>query len=519
MESDSTTVTRLEQLAETRAAAASLGLPIPDAPHAVSVSLPRWADNVGYEEGEPRVTSRMQCGYPRFFLHPQVLQLFAMAGEQAFDGSSPIDVESLRAFVFPGRDVADQAAAYIAERRGGTPRVSAFGRTGLWTVHLPPGSIDEARAFWQHTGEIVSSRMAEAAVADPERPLIGTPTLEQTAPLCRTISARLAGWLDVPTDDVWLYSTGMAAVMAAHRAVQAIRPGCRTVQFGFPYVDILKVQEQFGAGVHFLPRGDADDLATLETLLANEPLAGVFCEVPGNPLLTTPDLVTISRLCREADVPLVVDDTLGAVFNLDLRSLADLTVTSLTKYFSGQGDVMGGSLVVGRESPRADCLRDAVVDTRRDLLYAADLAVLERNSRDAVSRVQRINATTEALCDWLKQQPAVDEVYYPKYVARERYETCRRPTGGAGGLFSLVLREPAENTAAFFDALEVCRGPNLGTNFTLCCPYTLLAHYRELDFAEECGVSRYLLRFSVGLESLEWLKARFARAFEATAAG
>jgi hypothetical protein len=37
--------------------------------HAISVSLPKWADNVGYEEGEVRVIGAMQTGYPRFFIH------------------------------------------------------------------------------------------------------------------------------------------------------------------------------------------------------------------------------------------------------------------------------------------------------------------------------------------------------------------------------------------------------------------------------------------------------------------
>ena len=53
---------------------------------------------------------------------------------------------------------------------------------------------------------------------------------------------------------------------------------------------------------------------------------------------------------------------------------------------------------------------------------------------------------------------------------------------------------------------------NLGCNFTLCCPFTLLAHYQELDFAERCGISRYLLRVAVGLEEPEWLIERFNRA-------
>jgi cystathionine gamma-synthase len=77
--------------------------------------------------------------------------------------------------------------------------------------------------------------------------------------------------------------------------------------------------------------------------------------------------------------------------------------------------------------------------------------------------------------------------------------------------FSLVLRAPERITPRFFDAQRFCKGPNLGTYFSLCCPFTLLAHFDELEWAENCGVSRYLLRFSVGLESPSELIERLAR--------
>ena len=48
----------------------ALGASVPAfTPHAISVSLPTWADNVGYEEGDARVVDAMTSGYPRFFIH------------------------------------------------------------------------------------------------------------------------------------------------------------------------------------------------------------------------------------------------------------------------------------------------------------------------------------------------------------------------------------------------------------------------------------------------------------------
>lgn len=61
----------------------------------------------------------------------------------------------------------------------------------------------------------------------------------------------------------------------------------------------------------------------------------------------------------------------------------------------------------------------------------------------------------------------------------------------------------------FYDNLAIYKGPSLGTNFTLACPYTILAHYNELEWAKEYGVDRWLIRVSVGLEDPDWLLQTF----------
>ena len=64
----------------------------------------------------------------------------------------------------------------------------------------------------------------------------------------------------------------------------------------------------------------------------------------------------------------------------------------------------------------------------------------------------------------------------------------------------------------FYNSLKVCKGPSLGTIFTLVCPYVLLAHYKELDWAKKCGIPDYLIRVSVGLEQSDDLWDRFQKA-------
>jgi cystathionine gamma-synthase len=86
-----------------------------------------------------------------------------------------------------------------------------------------------------------------------------------------------------------------------------------------------------------------------------------------------------------------------------------------------------------------------------------------------------------------------------------------RKGGGYGGLLSFVLKAERK-TARVYDALRLCKGPSFGTVFTLVSPYTMLAHYHELEWAEDCGVSPNLLRVSCGLEPFEVIQAAFENA-------
>ena len=257
----------------------------------------------------------------------------------------------------------------------------------------------------------------------------------------------------------------------------------------------------------------------MRTLAAAEELGGVFCEMPSNPLLRCADIRAVADILAGSDVPLVVDDTVASSVNIALGKWADALTTSLTKFFSGVGDVMGGSVVLNSSSPRYAALKEAMSAVyEEDLLWWEDAVVMERNSRDFAQRVRRMGETAGGLAEHLRDHPAVDEVFYPKWETPEEFGAVRREGGGFGALFSIVLKDPERSSSKFFDALRVTKGPSLGTNYTLACPYTLLAHYPELEWAESCGVSRWLVRVSVGLEELPDLIERFDTAL-AVAAG
>jgi cystathionine gamma-synthase len=174
---------------------------------------------------------------------------------------------------------------------------------------------------------------------------------------------------------------------------------------------------------------------------------------------------------------------------------------------------MGGALIINPDAPFAALFRRHLETIYEpDAFHPADLLQLENDSRTCRERVQQINATALTVCEHLNQHPAIESVYYPAFTDQEMYDRLRRPDGGYGGLFSFVLKNAADHTEAFYDALEITKGPNLGTSFSLCCPFTLIAHYDELDWAEAAGASRWLIRISAGLEPAEELIARIDKA-------
>lgn len=209
---------------------------------------------------------------------------------------------------------------------------------------------------------------------------------------------------------------------------------------------------------------------------------------------------------------------MGNPVNISCVHHCHAIVSSLTKIFSGDSNVMAGSLVLNPRAPDFLELCKWVNCNFNNQLWCEDVMFLERNSRSFRSRILRINTTTEILCDKLRTHPLVSNLFYPKYDCRHYDQYANLPGQGYGGLFSIVLVNE-DYASRFYDSLMVLKGPSLGTNFTLVCPYTILAHYFELEWAASFGVEKHLIRVSVGLEDPDALFSIFELALTATQGG
>ena len=581
-----------------------LGSPLPLDEHACSVSLPTWSSVVGYEEGNLAVTSQMSCGYPRFVYHPYILQLMDHVIEHY--GSKDKDQDCL---ILPTAEAAARCQTFLQQSLYANTKSNISNTTNTTTGLTDNALVDattqtnnvaynsinsvhrleltvaggivihavlfpaetlagtEAKAYWQHTGEIVSSRRAEMALTKglgvPLRKRVVTTTTttsrSTTAPVvhhpaqesCETVYAklqeRIAKLTKVPPSHVHLVPSGMASIYEALRASRRLKlqeqqhrqqqqqhtgisktsmNGGASIVFGFPYLDTLKLcsrKEFCPGGVEFFGRGNETDLEDLETLLRqpNQDYCALFTEVPSNPLLQTPDVHKLRELATEHEFAFIVDDTIGNFVNISMLGApdnchngggsADAICTSLTKLFSGRGDAMAGSLVVNPNTATGAKLQADLERQKESCgLFVADAWAMLRNSEDFLERNARINETAEQIADWLSTHGDVEKVYYPKYTNLYSQVSTGR---GYGGLLSILLEQHICQRT-FYDALNISKGPSLGTNFSLMCPYTLLAHYHELDFAMTYNVQPNLLRITIGLEPRDVLQQRFEQAFE-----
>lgn len=471
-----------------------LGIPLPDSTHACSVCLPTWDAVIGYEEGREKIIRRLRTGYPRFFKNPAVERIFDNARtELASEGEDVL--------ILPTK-VSSQRAHRWLERLAETA-IRATSYNDFQALIFPAKATPLANQYWRFSGEGISSREAQDY-------LDGTLREGSKSHLLSRAIAKLNGGEE---ENTFIFSSGISAGLAALRALPGLRENKKTLQIEFPYVDTLKIQERFGNGVVYLNEatGESFDEA-LQRIRAGE-FAGVFTEIPSNPLLRTLNLKRLSEACAFSRTPLIIDDSSTGPLNVDVLPHCDILTSSLTKWVSGAGDVMAGSLTIRSDSPLVGDLRASISADSADCapLYIADAEVLLSNLKGYAKRNNAVNESALKLVEFLSNHPSVAKLWHPSVTQTENYDVVKRKNGGYGGLISISLATP-KRTPKVYDALKLSKGPSFGTPFTLVCPYTMLAHYQELDWCEDCGVPTHLLRISVGQEPIETIIAAFQEA-------
>ncbi len=282
----------------------------------------------------------------------------------------------------------------------------------------------------------------------------------------------------------------------------------------------------------------------------DENTRAVFCESIGNPAGNVVDLQKLAEIAHRHGVPLIVDNTVATPFLCRPFELgADIVVHSLTKYIGGHGNSVGGVIIdSGKFDWAAQKARFPMLNepdpSYHGVVYTEALGpaayigrcrvVPLRNTGAALSpqnaflilqgletlglRMERHCSNAETLAAYLKAHPKVRWVNYAALPEDASYENCQKITGGkASGILSFGIEGDEKGGAQFIDALQmILRLVNIGDAKSLACHPASTTH-RQLNDEElkSAGVSRDLVRISVGIENIDDIIADVSQALDA----
>jgi cystathionine gamma-synthase len=252
---------------------------------------------------------------------------------------------------------------------------------------------------------------------------------------------------------------------------------------------------------------DTSDLTVVAAAL-QKPARLLWLETPSNPRLKISDLAAAARLARAAGALVVVDNTWATpVLCRPLALGAHVVLHSTTKYLGGHSDLLGGALVVGAEAPADLITRLRSWQNLGGAVPAPfDCWLLLRSLSTLPLRVRAQSATAATLAAWLATHPRVERVYYPGLASHPNHTVAMQQMSAFGGMISFEVRGGHDAAKAV-----ACRVQLITQATSLGGVESLIEHRRPVE-GPASVTPPGLLRFSVGLEHVDDLRADLAQA-------
>ena len=326
-------------------------------------------------------------------------------------------------------------------------------------------------------------------------------------PTVQAVEAKLASLEGA--EEAMVLSSGQAAATTALFGL--LREGdevvCSSAIYGGTLHLISDFLARFGVKGRF---AGIDELATPSSVLGPRTKL-LWFESPINPTLRCVDIRAVADACRSAGVVSVIDNTFASPINQQPLSLGvDLVMHSATKYLNGHSDVTAGVLA------GSAALLERLHAARKlfgGVLEPASAYALGRGLKTLHVRVARHNANALRVAEWLLGNRRVKRVLYPGLLSHPDHAIARTQMRGFGGVVCFEVADYA-TACRVYDRLKIFqRAASLGGVESLCSLPVLTSQY---GFSDEqlaaAGVSRGMLRLSVGLEHAEDLVADLEQA-------
>lgn len=298
------------------------------------------------------------------------------------------------------------------------------------------------------------------------------------------------------------FGSGLAAIDAV---LKLLKPGDEVIStndlYGGSYRLFTQIFEKFQIKFHFIGMGNASNIETHINL--NTKL--IWVETPTNPMLNIIDIKAVSRIAKQHQVLLAVDNTFATPYlqrPLDLG--ADIVMHSATKYLGGHSDVVMGALAVN-DKILADQLY-FIQNASGAICGPQDSFLVLRGIKTLHIRMQRHCENARAVATFLLNHPKVENVFWPGFESHPNHDIAKEQMDDFGGMLSFTTKgNNFEEAIKMVENLKIFTlAESLGGVESLAGHPASMTHASiPKEAREKTGVVDSLIRLSVGIEDAE----------------
>jgi O-succinylhomoserine sulfhydrylase len=237
-----------------------------------------------------------------------------------------------------------------------------------------------------------------------------------------------------------------------------------------------------------------------------------FAESPSNPGLDILDLEFMGVLCKKYGILMNIDNCFATPYLQNPAKYgADIVTHSATKFIDGQGRVLGGAVLASKE------LIEKVMFLSRHTgpsMSPFNAWILSKSLETLHVRMDRHCHNAFELAQFLEAHPKVKWVKYPFLASHPANDLAKKQMSMGGGLVTFELKTGEKDVFEVMNKLKmICISSNLGDSRTIVTHPTSTTHSKlSEEERQSVGISRGLLRLSVGLEHIDDLKRDLAQA-------
>ena len=296
------------------------------------------------------------------------------------------------------------------------------------------------------------------------------------------------------------FGSGMAAITAV---LSLFETGDRVIissnVYGGTFRVLDKVFKNFKIGYEIV---DTSDLELLDSKVTDD-VKAIIVESPANPLLTITDLKGVADIAKKHNILSIVDNTFMTPYlQRPIEFGVDIVVHSATKYLGGHSDLVAG-LVVVNDDELAKRLA-FIQNSTGGVLGPFDSFLLIRGIKTLGVRLDRHVENAEKAAEFLKNNKAVKNIYYPGLKDAQGYEINRRQAKNGGAMISFELYENYD-IRKFFKSLKlIALAESLGGVESLVCHPASMTHASiPKEVRDKVGITDGLIRLSIGIENID----------------